>query len=98
MGRRNGWSGEAERPNDCKGRIEQMKINSPRFRPSRRGFLLGSGALAIGMSFSSRFSLAQEEKKLNFYNWDTYIGETTLADFQKETGIEVKMDLFADND
>jgi spermidine/putrescine transport system substrate-binding protein len=75
-----------------------MHINSPRFRPSRRGFLLGSGALAVGLSVSTRFARSEEEKKLNFYNWDTYIGETTLADFQKETGIEVKMDLFADND
>jgi spermidine/putrescine transport system substrate-binding protein len=42
--------------------------------------------------------MSQEEKKLNFYNWDTYIGENTLADFNSSTGIEVKMDLFADND
>ena len=45
-----------------------------------------------------RFSMAEEEKKLNFYNWDTYIGENTLADFTDATGIEVKMDLYADND
>jgi spermidine/putrescine transport system substrate-binding protein len=75
-----------------------MKIHSPRFRSSRRGFLLGTGALAVGMAFPQRFALAEEEKKLNFYNWDTYIGETTLADFKEATGIEVKMDLFADND
>jgi spermidine/putrescine transport system substrate-binding protein len=54
--------------------------------------------LAVGMAFPQRFALAEEEKKLNFYNWDTYIGETTLADFKEATGIEVKMDLFADND
>ena len=39
-----------------------------------------------------------EEARLNFYNWDTYIGETTLDDFNDASGIEVKMDLFADND
>jgi spermidine/putrescine transport system substrate-binding protein len=39
-----------------------------------------------------------EEPKLNFYNWDTYIGETTLADFKTASGIEVKMDLFSSND
>ena len=39
-----------------------------------------------------------EEAKLNFYNWDTYIGETTLADFKGASGIDVKMDLFATND
>ena len=39
-----------------------------------------------------------EEKKLNFYNWDTYIGETTLADFQGASDIPVNMSLFATND
>ena len=51
-----------------------------------------------GLTFLPRFALAEEEKKLNFYNWDTYIGENTLADFEKATGIEAKMDLYADND
>jgi len=68
----------------------------PRF--SRRGFLAGTGAVAAGISFVPRLSWGAEEKKLNFYNWDTYIGETTLDDFQDATGIEVKMDLYADND
>jgi hypothetical protein len=36
--------------------------------------------------------------KLNFYNWDTYIGETTLGDFKKATGVDVNMSLFATND
>ena len=39
-----------------------------------------------------------EEPKLNFYNWDTYIGETTLADFQAAGGAAVNMTLFASND
>ncbi len=65
---------------------------------SRRGFLAGMGAVAAGVSFMPRQGFSAEEKKLNFYNWDTYIGETTLADFEKASGIEVKMDLFADND
>ncbi|MDH3316407.1 MAG: spermidine/putrescine ABC transporter substrate-binding protein [Gammaproteobacteria bacterium] len=65
---------------------------------SRRGFLAGMGAVAAGVSFIPRQGFSAEEKKLNFYNWDTYIGETTLADFEKASGIEVKMDLFADND
>ena len=69
----------------------------PRFNPSRRSLLKGTGAFAAGLTFMSRLSMAEEEKKLNFYNWDTYIGENTLADFQKATGIEAKLDLFADN-
>ena len=65
---------------------------------SRRSFLAGMGAVAAGIHFVPRHALAAEEPKLNFYNWDTYIGETTLDDFKKASGIEVKMDLFADND
>lgn len=65
---------------------------------SRRSFLAGTGAVAAGLSFGPKFALSAEEAKLNFYNWDTYIGETTLGDFKKASGIDVKMDLFADND
>jgi spermidine/putrescine transport system substrate-binding protein len=65
---------------------------------SRRSFLAGSGAVAAGLTLMPYKSFAAEEKKLNFYNWDTYIGETTLEDFNEATGIEVKLDLFADND
>ena len=75
-----------------------MSTYRPRFRPNRRTLLKGTGALAVGLTFLPRFAMAEEEKKLNFYNWDTYIGETTLDDFNKATGIEVKMDLYADND
>ncbi|MYK30920.1 MAG: spermidine/putrescine ABC transporter substrate-binding protein [Boseongicola sp. SB0670_bin_30] len=74
-----------------------MKTYSPKFRPDRRSLLGGTAALA-GLSFLPRGTMAAEERKLNFYNWDTYIGETTLQDFNAATGIEVKMDLFADND
>ena len=65
---------------------------------TRRNFLAGLGAAAAGVSLLPRDSWAAEEAKLNFYNWDTYIGETTLDDFKKASGITVKMDLFADND
>ncbi|WP_054004465.1 polyamine ABC transporter substrate-binding protein [Cypionkella psychrotolerans] len=32
---------------------------------------------------------------VNVYNWSDYIGETTLADFEKETGVGVVYDLYA---
>jgi spermidine/putrescine-binding protein len=38
------------------------------------------------------------EKKLNVYNWDTYIGETTLATVTERLGIEVQYDLYANLD
>ncbi len=75
-----------------------MTTFSPKFRPTRRSLLKGTGAALVGLTILPRFSLAEEEKRLNFYNWDTYIGDTTLADFNAATGIEVKMDLYADND
>ena len=64
---------------------------------SRRRFIAATGAVAAGFSLSGGRALAAEEKKLSFYNWDTYIGETTLDDFTTASGIEVKMDLFGDN-
>ena len=70
----------------------------PRGRLSRRQFLAGTGAVAAGISFASGGAWAAEAPKVNFYNWDTYIGETTLKDFKAASGINVKMDLFADND
>jgi putrescine transport system substrate-binding protein len=39
-----------------------------------------------------------EEKVLNIYNWTNYIGETTIADFEKETGIKVRYDTYDSNE
>jgi spermidine/putrescine transport system substrate-binding protein len=41
---------------------------------------------------------AAEERRLNVYNWDTYIGETTLQTYTDKTGAEVQYDLFANNE
>lgn len=65
---------------------------------SRRSILKGMGAAAVGLTFSKPGFAAGEEAKLNFYNWDTYIGETTLATFKEKAGIDVNMSLFATND
>tara|TARA_B100001123_G_scaffold239014_1_gene267552 strand:+ start:2253 stop:3272 length:1020 start_codon:yes stop_codon:yes gene_type:complete len=54
--------------------------------------------VAAGISLLPHGSRGAEEAELNFYNWDTYIGETTLRDFKLLSGINVKMDLFSDND
>lgn len=62
---------------------------------NRRSFM--SGAAAVGISLNlpkDAFAMGQ----VNFYNWDTYIGETTLDDFTKATGIDVQYDLYADNE
>lgn len=72
---------------------------------SRRSLLTALGAAAIGITFTgpgcapaAKPAGGGEEPKLNFYNWDTYIGETTLADFKKASGIDVNMSLFSTND
>ena len=83
------------------------RIPSGRVLGTRRSLLTAMGAAAIGISFSAcgqkpageaAKSANGEEAKLNFYNWDTYIGETTLDDFKKATGVDVSMSLFATND
>jgi len=51
---------------------------------SRRRFLAGAGALGLSIKFPAELLAA--DGKVNFYNWDTYIGETTLDDFASETG------------
>jgi spermidine/putrescine transport system substrate-binding protein len=76
-------------------------------RAARRSLLTGLGAsAALGLSFGVEGCAREQPKvgrngevqKLNFYNWDTYIGKTTLKDFRRATGIKVDMSLFATND
>jgi spermidine/putrescine transport system substrate-binding protein len=62
----------------------------------RRRFLSGSLAVAASLPMLGRSSQAQA-RQVNVYNWDTYIGETTLEDFTAATGIAVRYDLFASN-
>ncbi|MBB4632787.1 ABC transporter substrate-binding protein [Sphingosinicella soli] len=83
-------------------------FDSIRNRIGRRSLLQGLGAAAIGITFTGALEGCEkkeagkastgEEPKLNFYNWDTYIGETTLDDFKDTAGIDVNMSLFATND
>lgn len=68
----------------------------PRLPLSRRKFL--AGAAAVGISFKLPKDAFAANGKVNFYNWDTYIGENTIEEFEESSGIEVQYDLFADND
>ena len=69
-------------------------------RTTRRSLLKGLGAAAVGISLISKKSpaWAEEEPKLNFYNWDTYIGQTTLETFKEKIGNDDNMRLFDTND
>ncbi|WP_119460087.1 polyamine ABC transporter substrate-binding protein [Rhodospirillaceae bacterium SYSU D60014] len=64
---------------------------------SRRRFLGGAAAIGVTVSALPRKGWAQS-KQVNVYNWDTYIGETTLETFTENTGIEVQYDLYANNE
>jgi spermidine/putrescine transport system substrate-binding protein len=64
---------------------------------SRRRFLQASAALAGTAPLWGGRARAQGGQ-VNVYNWDTYIGENTLAQFTEATGIEVRYDLYASND
>jgi spermidine/putrescine transport system substrate-binding protein len=67
---------------------------------SRRSLLQQFGAAAIGISFAGGLAACGRGggNVVNFYNWDTYIGPTTLDDFRGATGTSVNMSLFATND
>ena len=92
---------------------EEIKLFLSGNSRSRRAFMAAFGATAAAISLSacspkendkqtstkSKITIeGKEDKTLAFYNWDTYIGETTLADFKAATGVEVNMTLFANND
>ncbi len=54
--------------------------------------------LVLGLCLGVTAVAAQEEKVLNIYNWSDYIAEDTLANFEKETGIRVRYDVFDSNE
>lgn len=63
---------------------------------SRRQFVKGSLTIAAAAPIWPKIGRAQS-RQVNVYNWDTYIGPTTLGDFSAATGIDVRYDLYADN-
>ncbi|CCB66650.1 polyamine ABC transporter substrate-binding protein [Hyphomicrobium sp. MC1] len=62
-------------------------------RVTRRTALTLAGSAAVAMPFIKR--AYAEENTLNLYNWSDYIGENTIADFTKETGIKVNYDTYS---
>ncbi len=59
--------------------------------PLRQAAALLMGCAAAWVPHASA---QQEEKILNFYNWSAYIADDTVANFEKETGIQVCYDTF----
>ena len=64
--------------------------------------LLRMTSLAISATaallFAGPANAQEEEKILNIYNWSDYIAEDTIANFEKETGIKVRYDVFDSNE
>jgi len=73
-----------------------MSDNFNKFMTRRR--FLGASAGVAALTLTPYRAWAAEDKKLNVYNWDTYIGESTLPNFTRQTGIKVQYDLFGDNE
>jgi putrescine transport system substrate-binding protein len=63
----------------------------------RRLSVLAQVALACAL-LAVTTARAEEEKVLNVYNWSDYIADDTIANFEKETGIKVRYDLFDSNE
>ena len=62
----------------------------PVFSSLRKALLAAAGlTIAVG---------AQAAGTVHIYNWSDYIGESTLADFEKETGIKPVYDVFDSNE
>ena len=50
--------------------------------------------VVVGAGFVSTSYAKEEEKILNIYNWSDYIAPDTVSNFEKETGIKVRYDVY----
>jgi putrescine transport system substrate-binding protein len=77
-----------------------MGVEIRRKMPGFVAKLIGVLAFGILLASCSRSGSdkASEENVLNIYNWSDYIGESTIQDFEKETGIKVRYDTFDANE
>lgn len=54
--------------------------------------------LTISLGCVATSYAAAEEKILNIYNWSDYLAPDTIPNFEKETGIKVRYDIFDSNE
>jgi putrescine transport system substrate-binding protein len=64
-------------------------------RAVRFGAALATVLLSLGVP---GLSVAGQDNVLNIYNWSDYIGDDTIKNFEKETGIKVHYDTFDSNE
>lgn len=62
-----------------------------------RGMQFALLLLAATVS-AATIASAQEEKRLNIYNWSDYIAEDTVPNFEKQTAIKVNYDVYDSNE
>ena len=67
-----------------------------RWDTARCGKWMALGLVAA--AFAGQAHAQQEEKVLNIYNWSDYIADDTVKNFEKETGIKVRYDVFDNNE
>jgi spermidine/putrescine-binding protein len=65
---------------------------------SAAGFVAACGSDGSGKAATPSTDKKAEPKTLNFYNWTEYIAESTIPNFQKQTGIKVTYDTYVSND
>jgi len=76
-----------------------MNLGKGALAPGRAlRWAVGAMALACATLAVRPAAGADDSKVLNIYNWSDYIGETTIRDFEKETGIKVNYDNFDANE
>jgi putrescine transport system substrate-binding protein len=80
-----------------------MTIPNPASMPAKTTHRRWSHRVAAFMTAAALLpaalpAMAEEEKVLNIYNWSDYIAEDTIKNFEKETGIKVRYDLFDSNE
>ncbi|WP_371869534.1 polyamine ABC transporter substrate-binding protein [Duganella flavida] len=73
--------------------MEANHSTTPRRNAWRSALLAGMAALAM-----TGVARAEEEKVLNIYNWAEYIAPEVITNFEKETGIKVRYDIFDTNE
>jgi putrescine transport system substrate-binding protein len=70
-------------------------------RPARTPLFgrLSRALVALGLAVAATSGVSQGESNvLNIYNWAEYIGEDTIRNFERETGIRVRYDNFDSNE
>jgi putrescine transport system substrate-binding protein len=76
-----------------------MSNRLSRLAAAAASLALSLGALIAATAVPAARAAGQPEPKvLNIYNWSDYIGDDTLKNFEKETGIKVNYDTYDSNE